>query len=118
MTPGTIRFPSAVVRVAIVDKPDEMARGLMDRTSLPEDEGMLFWMGRREDHAFWMKRTRIPLDLIFIDIDRVVGVLTLEPLDERRQRSGRLSTNVLEVNGGWATRHGVAVGDRVTISLD
>lgn len=95
-----------------------MARGLMDRTSLPEDEGMLFWMKKRDDHTFWMKRTRISLDLIFIDIDKVVGVLTLEPLDERRHRAGRLSTNVLEVNGGWAARHGVAVGDRVTISLD
>jgi uncharacterized protein len=118
MTPGTVHFANASVRVAIVEKPDEMARGLMDRTSLPENEGMLFWMGRRDDHAFWMKRTRIPLDLIFINVDRVVGMLTLEPLDERRQRVGRPSTNVLEVNGGWANRHGIAIGDRVTISLD
>ena len=121
MTPGTVRFesnPEASVRVDIAEKPEEQRRGLMDRTELPEDVGMLFWLGTREDHAFWMKRTKIPLDLVFIDRDRVVGVLTLEPLDERLHRIGRPSTTVLEVNGGWAGRHGVGVGTKVTISLD
>ena len=120
MRAGLVRFANgATVRVAVVSEPAEMAQGLMDRTSLPEDEGMLFWMGRRNDHAFWMKQTRIPLDLIFIDIDRmVVGVLTLEPFDERLHRVGRLSALVLETNGGWAGRHGVVIGEEMTISLD
>jgi uncharacterized membrane protein (UPF0127 family) len=119
MTPGTVRFANgSAVKVDIAEKPEEQRRGLMDRTELPEDAGMLFWLGVRDDHSFWMRRTRIPLDLLFIDHDRVVGVLTLAPLDEKLHRIGRPSTTVLETNGGWAARHGVQVGERVTISLD
>jgi uncharacterized membrane protein (UPF0127 family) len=129
MTPGTVRFENgATVRVDIVSEPTEMAYGLMDRTSLPENAGMLFWFGSREDHVFWMRRTRIPLDLVFVDRDLraargplfgvVVGVLTLEPLDERQHSIKRPSTCVLEVNGGWTARHGVAVGQKVTVSAD
>ena len=87
----------------------------MHRTSLADDAGMLFVFPETDEHSFWMKNTLIPLDMIFIDEDRVVvGVvagaepLTLEP------RSAGVSRFVLEVNGGWAARHGVAVGDRVT----
>jgi len=123
--PGTIVFavpgasaPHARVKVEIVEKPEDQARGLMDRTSLPEDEGMLFWIGVRHDHGFWAKRTLISLDLVFIDFDRVAGVLTMPPLDQRSYHLGRPSHHVLEVNGGWAARHGVKVGDRVQISLD
>jgi uncharacterized protein len=119
VTPGTVTFGNGVtVKAAIVDKPEEMSRGLSGRESLPEDEGMLFWMGERRDHGFWMKRTRISLDLLFFDYSKIVGILTLAPMDERSHRIGRPSSSVLEVNGGWAARHGVEVGDSVTISLD
>jgi uncharacterized protein len=113
----SVRFDSgASVRATLVDRPEEMARGLMDRMSLPEDEGMLFWLGRRDRHSFWMKRTKIPLDLLFIDVDKVVGVLTLQPLDERQHAIDAPSNAVLEVNGGWAARHGVQAGSRVQIT--
>jgi uncharacterized membrane protein (UPF0127 family) len=124
VTPGLVRFTKGcvqqgpTVRVEIATEPEEMARGLMGRTSLAEDSGMIFWMGRRDTHLFWMRHTKIPLDLIFADRDLVVGVLTLEPMDERRQGVGRPSTTVLEVNGGWAVRHGVTVGQKMTIFLD
>jgi uncharacterized membrane protein (UPF0127 family) len=119
VTPGTVTFANgATAKVVIAEKPEDMARGLMDRTSLPEDEGMIFWLQERRDHAFWMKRTKIALDLVFIDRDTVVGVLTLQPLDENRHRCGRPSTTVLEVNGGWCQRHGVSVGEKVQITLD
>lgn len=118
VTPGTVRFQNGVeVRVEIVSEPDEMARGLMGQTSLAEECGMLFWMSRRDEHFFYMRQTRIPLDLIFCDREQVVGVLTLVPMDETRHSIGRPSTSILEVNGGWAERHGITIGQKVTISL-
>jgi uncharacterized membrane protein (UPF0127 family) len=124
VTPGRVRFTKGcvqqgpTVRVEIVSTPEEMARGLMGRTSLARDSGMIFWMGSRGAHKFWMRQTRIPLDLIFVDRDLVVGVLTLEPMDERQHGIDRPSTTILEVNGGWAVRYGVTVGQKMTIFLD
>jgi uncharacterized protein len=118
MIPGLVLFPGkALVHVAIVDRPEEQAKGLSGRTELDETDGMLFWFGTRRDHGFWMKRTLIPLDVLFLDFDRVVGMTTLQPLDERVYKCGALSSAVLEVNAGWAARHEVRLGDSVQIRL-
>ena len=120
MTPGFVSFPKQGVRVQveILETPEERAQGLMFRTSLPEYSGALFWMGRQADHSFFMKNTRIPLDLLFCDNrGQIVGILTLTTFDESSRTVGRNSSTILEVNGGWAARHGVQVGDFVTISL-
>lgn len=123
MKAGQVLFDSGpVVRVEIATEPHEHSKGLMGRTSLEGDEGMLFAMSGRLDWPFWMARTKIPLDLIFIDTvipgadqGHVVGVLSLRPFDEKKHRLGQLSTHVLEVNGGFARRWEIAVGQRVQI---
>jgi uncharacterized protein len=119
-TPGFVDFlgRQARVSVEIVDTPEEQRRGLANRTELAPDAGMLFWLGTRQDHGFWMRGCKISLDLIFIDYDRVVGVLTLHPGDLHVHSVGRPSYAVLEVNGGFCAKHGIVTGDRVQISLD
>jgi hypothetical protein len=128
MTPGRVTFPEKTtivgdrvltlgVEVVIAERPEEQAKGLSGLTGLAENSGMVFWFGVRANHAFYMKNTRIPLDILFIDYSRVVGILTLQPMDLRPFACGRLSSAALEVNGGWAARHGVAVGDSAQISL-
>jgi uncharacterized membrane protein (UPF0127 family) len=89
----------------------------MGRTELPQDSGMVFWMGERRLHQFWMKRTKIPLALIFVDYSKVVGIITLQPLDERRHGIDRPSSAVIETNAGWPEANGVAVGNTVEISM-
>ena len=71
-------------KVEVVDTPEEMEKGLSDRKSLGEDEGMLFDFGSvQPEVSFWMKDTYIPLDIIFInDDDEVVKVYPGEPQDE------------------------------------
>jgi uncharacterized membrane protein (UPF0127 family) len=92
----------------------ERARGLMARSTLGADAGMLFVFDETGDHAFWMKNTLIPLDMIFIGDDgRVVGVVARATPGSLEPRSGGPSRYVLEVNGGWAEAHGVAPGDPV-----
>ena len=92
----------------------DTTRGLMFRTAMAEDHGMLFLLPRAE-HTFWMHNTCIPLDILFIDGDRVVGVVENAPTLNDDPRGGHLSSKVLELNGGYCKRHGVGIGTRVVI---
>jgi len=101
------------VTVEIARTDEERARGLMERTSLPPEGGMLFLFTESDDHAFWMKNTFIPLDMIFIGEDgRVVGIVESAAPGTTTLRSvGAPSRYVLEVNGGWSSARGVRTGD-------
>jgi uncharacterized membrane protein (UPF0127 family) len=103
------------VRVEIARTQEEQSHGLMYRTSLPEDHGMLFLFPEEIDHSFWMKNTLIPLDMIFIGADgRIAGIhAKATPLSQTPISVGKPSRWVLEMNGGWAAYHGVEPGDRV-----
>jgi uncharacterized membrane protein (UPF0127 family) len=107
------------VRVAleVARTPEQLAQGLMYRTSLAEGAGMLFVFPEDEDHGFWMKNTLIPLDMIFIEAGgRVAGVrANATPLSTATVGIGKPSRYVLEVPGGWAARAGIAAGDRVEL---
>jgi uncharacterized membrane protein (UPF0127 family) len=103
------------VTVEIARTDPERRQGLMHRTSLGADAGMLFIFDETGEHAFWMLNTLIPLDMIFLDDDgRVVGLIErAEPRSTASRGVGAPSRYVLEVNGGWAAARGVRVGDRV-----
>ncbi len=101
----------------VVRTPHDTARGLMYRTALPADRGMLFDLGLRDDHRFWMHNTCIPLDLIYVDDDGlVVGIVENAPtLNDDARGVGCPSRYVLEVNAGWSRRHGVKAGQHMSI---
>jgi len=107
---------SSVVLVEVADTPDTQSRGLMFRNHLDPDHGMVFLFDTEKDHSFWMKNTPIPLDMIFISRDgRIVGIhRNAEPFSLRPITVGNPSRVVLEVNGGFAVEHGLAVADHVT----
>jgi uncharacterized protein len=106
---------SLAVNVEVARTPDEQARGLMFRDRLADDAGMLFVFPESSEHAFWMKNTLIPLDMIFIDeAGTVVGIVErAEPQTLAPRTVGAKSRYVLEVNGGWSAANGVGKGDRV-----
>jgi uncharacterized membrane protein (UPF0127 family) len=107
---GPVAF---TVELAIT--PDEHARGLMFRKSLPERHGMLFDFGAEQEVAFWMRNTLIPLDMLFIAADGVIRHLheNATPLSEEPIPSRYPVRAVLEIAGGSARRLGIAIGDRV-----
>jgi uncharacterized membrane protein (UPF0127 family) len=118
-----IAFPEAsgsAVDAEVVRTEHDSARGLMYRTSMAEDRGMFFVLHSREDHKFWMHNTCIALDLLFIDQDGlIVGIVENAPtLNDEARGVGCPSTYVLEVNAGWARRHGVKAGQRATLPLE
>ncbi len=103
------------VNVEVVSTPPRVQKGLMFREHLAPDAGMLFLMGVETDHAFYMRNTLIPLDMIFITKDLTIAgiVENAEPRTETLRRVGKTSLYVLEVNGGWTAAHHVAAGAKV-----
>lgn len=106
-----------VFDVELARTEEERNRGLMFRRQLPEGTGMLFFMPRDYDWAFWMRNTWIPLDMIFLDRDLVVvGVVpNVQPLREELQRCGAPSRHVLELAAHEAERHGLRPGVRLEL---
>ena len=105
----------ATVKVEIADTPQSEELGLMYRNSLAADAGMLFVFAAPAHQVFWMKNTKIPLDMIFADGQRrVIGIVAnAEPFSEARLSVPGDSQYVLEVNGGFCRNNGVKAGDRL-----
>ncbi|GFE66868.1 DUF192 domain-containing protein [Litoreibacter roseus] len=101
--------------VEIADEPDERSLGLMNRPEMPQQAGMLFIYERPQSVSFWMRNTLIPLDMIFIDEDGQVQKVheNAVPLDETPIFGGADILAVLEINGGLASKLGIAEGTLV-----
>ncbi len=103
------------ISVEVTDTPEDMAVGLMFRTSLPDDSGMLFPSPAPRESTMWMRNTYIPLDMVFIRADGVIHRIEAmtEPLSEMIIASKGDVLAVLELAGGAAARFGLKPGDRV-----
>ena len=111
----TIVVDTHSVNVEVAALPDTRATGLMNRDSMPADEGMLFVYPNEAPRSFWMKNTRIPLDIAFIARDgTIVRIAQMQPFQETRTQSLYPATYALEMNLDWFEGHGVEEGDKVT----
>ena len=94
--------------------PAERERGLMERSALAADAGMLFRFDDFRRHCLWMKNTPLPLSTAFMDEEgRIVDLLDLEPLSETIRCSRKPARYALEVNQGWFAGKGIEAGARV-----
>lgn len=107
-------------KVEVARTPEEQARGLMFRQSLPEFGGMIFPMVPPRVASFWMKDTVIPLDLIFIRSDGTIARIAANaiPYDLTPITSGEPVVAVLEIAGGRAEALGIGENDRVIWKSD
>lgn len=105
------------VEVELADRPETRERGLMYRTGMPEDAGMLFSWPSEQVRSFWMHNTCIPLDMLFIDARGfIVGILEQVPTMNDESRSIPCpAAHVLELNAGWTRAHGISAGQRLRI---
>ncbi|MEK6921605.1 MAG: DUF192 domain-containing protein [Nanoarchaeota archaeon] len=107
------------VLIEIADSLDEQAVGLMYRTSLEENHGMLFVFESEEQKIFWMKNTKIPLDIIFIDASGIIVDINenFEPcaVDDCEKYYSKPAMYALEVNAGFVEGRGIVAGNTVTI---
>lgn len=102
------------VPVEVASTPEERQRGLMGRTALAEDAGMLFAYNQDQPLSFWMKDTLIPLSIAFINEQgRIVDIQDMQPLDETPHTSVEPARYALEVNQGFFSARGIEVGNVV-----
>ena len=98
--------------VEIADTPRAIWRGLMDRDNLPDEHGMLFIFPEERIVGMWMKNTRIPVSVAFIDREfRIQSIADMEPYSLEIHRSDGPVRYALEVNRGWFQRHGFGPDD-------
>ena len=108
------------IDIEIADTPNKRARGLMDRSKLGENQGMIFIFNDEEirQHTFYMKDTRIPLDIMYFDKDSVLINIArnAQPGADSKLAGGTVdgaasdSKFVVEVNGGLADQWGIKEG--------
>lgn len=109
-----IRIGGVPVTAEIADNQELRERGLMHRDSLPENHGMLFVYGTAQVRSFWMRNTKLPLDIAFIDANGVIlNILQMEPQSDENYYSQGPMMYALEMNQGWFEANGVEPGDRL-----
>lgn len=107
---------SALLRIT----PQEQATGMMFRTSLPKDEGMLFLHTNEDKRSYWMFQCEIPLDIIWMDRQKRIVEMSKNtpPCREKAENcpsygGQETSLFVLELAAGMADEHGLRVGDAI-----
>jgi uncharacterized membrane protein (UPF0127 family) len=108
-----------IFHVEVARTDDERAKGLMDRSHMPEDRGMLFDFKQLTPISMWMKNTVMSLDMFFIRADGTISRIAenTEPFSTRVIPSGEPVMAVLELNAGAAARIGAKAGDKIEHSL-
>ena len=109
--------------VEVAESQEKQALGLMFRESMPDDHGMVFIFPAEGMRSFWMKNTKIPLDIFYFDEDlKLVNVSENTPPCRSSRCPGYPSTGpakyVLELNAGKAAELGAKPGDELKLHLD
>jgi uncharacterized protein len=113
------------LRVEVAAREEQRSQGLMERTVLDRDAGMIFLYNGSEqpaDAGFWMYRMHIPLDIAFLDRDgTILRILSMEPCPDPDPRGCRTYSpgvayyGALEVNRGYFAERGIQPGARVIL---
>ncbi len=111
---GEIRF-----NVEVAQTPEELRTGLMYRTQMPLNNGMIFIMDPVRPTAMWMKNTKISLDMLFVAPDATVSLIkeNAVPMSEEHIISRDPVRAVIELNAGQVKRHGIKIGDKISHAL-
>ena len=116
-----VKINSQIINIEIADTLEKQIQGLSDRQSLCPDCGMLFVFPTARVQRFWMKNMRFPLDIIWINNNKIVNISkNLPPEGEHPTRaysSIEPADYVLEINAGAARKWGIRIGDEVKFNL-
>jgi len=102
----------------VADTPDARDRGLMFRTAMPADHGMLFVYPNDARHCMWMRNTYVPLSVAFLDEHgRVINTDEMVPRTDTSHCAAGPARFVLEMPAGWFLQHGVGGGTRLDFTV-
>jgi uncharacterized membrane protein (UPF0127 family) len=112
----TMQIGSKTFTLEIASTESTRETGLMKRDSMPQDHGMIFAFKDTSRNPFWMKNTRIPLDIIYIDPNfKILAIKQMKPYDLTPTTSPAPYKWAIELNKDAATSAGVKPGDTLTI---
>lgn len=99
---------------------EEKIKGLMHRNSLKENTGMVFLYDDYFEQSFWMKNVKIPLDIVFINDEKIVKIYKNVPPHKegcycRVYHSGYPVNKVIELNGGFCEKHSIKEGQEIKL---
>ena len=103
------------IDIEIADNDERRMTGLMYRTKMDENRGMLFIFPYEDLQAFWMKNTVISLDIIFVNSKKEIVKIHRNaiPYSEDSYVSGEPAQYVVEVNAGYTSKNGIEEGDKI-----
>jgi uncharacterized membrane protein (UPF0127 family) len=103
------------IAIEIADNPEETTQGLMHRKIMPDSPGMLFKFDEPNLHAFWMKNTIIPLDIIYVDEN--LSIVDIQkyttPYSTTSLPSSKPIKFAVEVNAGYCDKRDIKVSDKI-----
>lgn len=116
---ATISIKGYTLTAELATTPAARACGLSHRDELPKNYGILFIYPDLRPRSFWMKDTKIPLSIAFLDDSgQIFSIQDMTPMQtDRKYHSPRPASYAIEVNQGWFSRHGIDVGDAVEMKL-
>jgi len=102
--------------IELANTPYKRETGLMYRSSMEENQGMLFLFDNEAPRSFYMKNTEFPLDILYINKHlRVTDIIrNTIPYSEKALPSRSPAQYVLEINGGQSNKLGISVGDQIS----
>lgn len=110
-----LRIGAHSIRAELANTPQTRRDGLMFRTRLSEDSGMVFVFPAERKVSMWMKNTPTPLSVAFIDANgRILNIEDMQAHSEQTHSSKGLATYAVEVNQGWFAKRGIRSGDHFT----
>lgn len=104
--------------IKVVHKRDDLSNGMMNKT-FDGFDGMLFLMPQAEEQSFWMKNCIIPLDIVFLDKNKITNISHNCPPCKTKKcpTYGGFGGFVLELPGGMCKKLGLKIGDRVDYGI-
>lgn len=107
--------PSHIFKIELALTPRQQAKGMMGRTFMQDDTGMLFVFNSIAIRSFWMKNTLIPLDMIFVARDGTINQVhdSAVPHNLTPVKSDAPAYAVLELRGGVSAELGIKKGDKI-----
>jgi uncharacterized protein len=113
---GAIQLGNKTVAVEIASTPEQRMIGLMGRTSLPQDSGMLFVFDEVASPCFWMFNTPLPLSVGFFDeYGELVNFDDMQPFDESHHCARKPIKYALEMTQGWFVESAISEGMHMTV---
>ncbi len=107
------------ITIEVADDQEQRAQGMMYRSAMDELQGMLFIHDRSETQAYWMKNTKLPLDIIYVGENKEIVTIYqgVMPYSKKSIPSSSEALYVVEVNAGFTGRHKIEEGDFIEFEV-